>query len=145
MIRNQTFAQLTHHVPDFRGSLLDKNRNGKQNEGVSASHLVEIDQGKIKIRIPIQNILFVKAEHVYSRIFFSNDQQILQRVSLEKFLQRLPKHKFMRVHRSYLVNVEHIVKFNNTRILIGETVIPIGRSWRDKVVQRLRFLSSKKD
>ncbi len=97
-----------------------------------------IEKGKLRINIPVQNILFIKSEHVYCRLFFINNQKVLQRISLEKLLDKLPEDTFIRVHRSFLVNVNHISKFNHSKVMVGDTVIPIGRTWKEKVVPVLK-------
>ena len=101
-----------------------------------------IEKGKVRLRIPAKHILYVKAEHVYCRLFFPNDQRVLKRISLERLLAKLPAEKFVRVHRSYAVNVDHILNFSSTRILLGDTEIPIGRKWRGEVLEKLRNLKS---
>lgn len=138
MIRNQTFEQENHHTLDFRGFLLDKNQNSRQQEGVSASHIVEIVRGKIKIRLPIQNIIYVRGEHVYARIHFVNDQQIVQRISLKNLLTQLPEDIFLRIHRSYLINSDYVQAFSSKVVVMaGGHKLPVGRSRRKEVFSRL--------
>lgn len=140
MVRNANTTQTSSSIARFRGFMMAKDRKNKQRPTPDSSQTIEIEKGKLRVRIPVQNIIFVKSEHVYSRIFFYNDQRILQRISLDKLLEQLPADKFIRVHRSYLVNVDYVQKFNSTNILVGETVIPIGRTWRDKVLAVLHRL-----
>ena len=99
-----------------------------------------VEKGKVRIRIPVHNILYVKAEHVYCRLFFPNDQRVLKRISLDRLTSELPSGEFLRVHRSYLVNVDYVERFNASKILIGKAEIPIGRTWRKEVVSRLQQL-----
>ncbi|SEQ54589.1 LytTr DNA-binding domain-containing protein [Neolewinella agarilytica] len=115
----------------------DRNSNDPfDKEGQS----IWVEKGKVRVRIPVRNILYVKAEHVYCRLFFPNDQRVLKRISLDRLTSELPSGKFLRVHRSYLVNVDYVEHFNASKILIGKTVIPIGRTWRKEAVSRLRQL-----
>ena len=97
-----------------------------------------IKRNKLLFRVSVRDILFIKSEHVYCRIFFTNDQRLLQRTSLEKLLERLPEDRFLRVHRSFAINVEHIRRYNSKKIYIGDTVITIGRTLRQVVAERLR-------
>ena len=137
MIRNDNLPSLLS-PPGFRFA---KERDpSTPRPGNSGRRTLMIDKGKVKVRIPVQNVLFVKAEHVYCRIFFTNDQRVLQRTSLEKLQARLPADRFVRVHRSFLVNVDHVRKYTSKKILIGDVVIPIGRTLRDRVVARLNEL-----
>ena len=57
--------------------------------------------------------------------------------------EKLPSGKFMRVHRSYMVNLSKITAVANNRIIFGkDTYIPIGNQYKDKFTQYLdtRFL-----
>ncbi|MEM9528225.1 MAG: LytTR family DNA-binding domain-containing protein [Bacteroidota bacterium] len=122
----------------FRGIVV---RQTPLEEGASGAYsppTIMIKKEKLQIRIPVKDILFVKAEHVYSRIHLVKDQRILQRISLESLLEQLPQDKFLRVHRSFIINLDHVQKFNSTKVLLGNTVIPIGRSWKASVVPKLR-------
>jgi len=143
MIRNIEF-QPSSNQPSLNNVLLRKEQEQRRLASpASQPHTILIEKGKLRVEIPVQNILFVKAEHVYSRIFFINNQQVLQRISLKKLLGQLPKDTFLRVHRSFLVNVDHVRKFNSTKVLIREAAIPIGRTWRGLVIPELRELKAK--
>jgi len=138
MIRNRTFTTLSSINPAFAiatGNDRGPHSGPKRSDKVKT---IEIKKDKLRFSIPVQNILYVKSEHVYCRIFFLNDQCVLQRVSLEKLLVKLPQEQFLRVHRSFLVNMAYIVKFNSKKMLVGTTVIPIGRTWRSQTLTKLR-------
>ncbi|MEM6770354.1 MAG: LytTR family DNA-binding domain-containing protein [Bacteroidota bacterium] len=137
MIQNQMLSLQINPAANFRGTFTDTLFFSKKEKPLGKPQVIEIEHGKLRVNIPVQNILFIKAEHVYSRIFFSNDQRVLQRISLDKMLAKLPQDRFLRVHRSYIINLAHVRKFNSTKVLVGEKVIPIGRTWRDQVIPKL--------
>ncbi len=83
------------------------------------------------------SILFLKAEHVYTRIFLSDGRRILHRGSLSACLQRLNANQFARTHRSYIINLQRVDGFSKDKILIGPHVVPISRSRKKEIVQRL--------
>jgi DNA-binding LytR/AlgR family response regulator len=109
----------------------------RENSSPSGQETILIEKGKLSVRIPVRNILFVKSEHVYCRIFFFNDQRVLQRISLANLLRNLPEGKFLRVHRSYAINVDYVQKFSRSWIQLGGAKIPIGRTWRAEALARL--------
>lgn len=138
MLQKELHTPICYRIPLSLGVLSKKNRPGDLTN--EPSQTIQVERGKLRIRVPVQNIIFVKSEHVYCRIFFLNDQRVLQRVSLQQLLTTLPAENFLRVHRSYAVNTDHIDHFNSTRVLLGEVAIPIGRKWRPEVLERLREL-----
>ncbi len=141
MTRNQETTSITSPFLGVTGAKYSQSDSSKNQNLVRT---IMIEKGKLRIRIPVQNILFVKAEHVYCRIYFFNDQRVLKRISLDKLMTKLPEDMFLRVHRSFMVNVNHVGKFNSSKIQIGEAVIPIGRTWKASVLPRLQKANSYK-
>ncbi len=138
MFRHYPTTPLTEEISALRALSAGKIDNKHVAKTEKATRTITVERGKICFSIPVQNILFIKAEHVYCCIYFINDQQLVQRISLEKLLVRLPEKEFLRVHRSYVVNLKYVLNFTTKKILIAETIIPIGRTIRDRVVARLR-------
>ncbi|SER19455.1 LytR/AlgR family response regulator transcription factor [Neolewinella agarilytica] len=83
------------------------------------------------------SILFLKADHVYTQIFLSDGRKILHRGSLSEFLQNLNVNQFVRTHRSYIVNLRRVDGYSDEKIHIGKHVVPISRSRKKEIVQRL--------
>ena len=86
------------------------------------------------VRINIGNIRYVEAMSEYLRIYLEdNSRPIIVLLSMKKMEERLPKNSFMRVHRSYIVNLKKIKEVSRNRIVLGEDIdIPIGDSYRDQ-------------
>jgi len=56
-------------------------------------------------------------------------------VGMEK---KLPQGKFLRIHRSYIINLDKIDSFTNTSVQIGHKVLVIGKKFRETVLSRLQ-------
>lgn len=54
--------------------------------------------------------------------------------------EKFPDTSFMRVHRSYLVNMDKVDAIEEDDILIGSARIPVGKTYRDKLMKRISFL-----
>ena len=54
--------------------------------------------------------------------------------ALQKMEERLPTY-FMRVHRSYIVNLKKITEVSRLRIVFGETYIPVGENYKDQFTE----------
>ena len=61
--------------------------------------------------VDIDDIEYCKAEANYTKVFFKSDKSILVSKNLRKFEDILTPYQFLRIHRSYLVNVKYIVAF----------------------------------
>ena len=86
------------------------------------------------VRINISQIRYVEAMSEYLRIYLAgNPRPIIVLLSMKKMEERLPSRTFMRVHRSYIINLKMIQEISKNRISLGdETEIPIGDSYRDQ-------------
>ena len=52
-------------------------------------------------------------------------------------LDKLPTSKFIRVHKSYVVSIEHIKAIQKSKILVADMRIPVGETYKDTVMKRL--------
>lgn len=97
--------------------------------------LLDVKSGKKTYRIQVEDIRFVESMKDYIRIHLP-DSRITSKDKLSHFETQLPAH-FIRVHRSYLVNLKAITAFNTSEINLGETVISIGVSYKQEVLKAL--------
>ena len=91
--------------------------------------------------------LFVKSDYIegmseYVRIFVEGeDKPVITLASLQKMEERLPTH-FMRVHRSYIVNLRKITEVSRLRIIFDKnTYIPVGDNYKEKFTEYIGKLS----
>ncbi len=87
---------------------------------------------KIK-RINFRNILYIEGLKEYVRVYTDkSDKPVLSLSSLKILEKKLPADRFMRVHRSFIVNLEKIDTIDRSRIVFGKKYIPIGDQYRDR-------------
>ena len=91
------------------------------------------------IKIMMSDILFIEADRNYSRIFTSKREYLLS-VTLKLIEERLPQNYFIRIHRSYIINLQHIEEVAETHLRIAEKTIPISSSLKDQLLLRLQTL-----
>lgn len=84
-------------------------------------------------RIDFNDILYIEGLKDYVKVFTRNsDRPILSLVTLKLLETKLPGSKFMRVHRSFIVNLERIDTIERSRIVFGKTYIPVSEQYKDK-------------
>lgn len=87
-------------------------------------------------RIQFGDIQFIKADNVYLEVNTA-DKKFLVRSPLKDYLEKLPKNKFYRAHKSYIVNVDHIDAINSKDIMINNTLIPISKDFKEFIISSM--------
>ena len=84
------------------------------------------------IRISISDIRYIEGMSEYLKIHLDSMQKpIIVLLSMKKLEERLPDY-FMRIHRSYIINLKKIVEVNKNRVIMGEDLyLPIGDLYRE--------------
>jgi DNA-binding LytR/AlgR family response regulator len=98
---------------------------------------VKVDSQLVKVKTT--DILWVEAFGDYVNIFTENDKYIVHS-TMKGMENKLPSDHFLRVHRSYIVRLEKIKAIEETIIIIGKKLIPIGDSYRSTLMKRLNML-----
>nr|WP_299386682.1 LytTR family DNA-binding domain-containing protein [Allomuricauda sp.] len=95
--------------------------------------ILEIRSNRKTHRVPVENILFVEGLGNYVTFHLKDKAKITSYASIKGTLEQLPSH-FRRVHKSYIVNIEHIKSYDALSIDIQDTSIPRGKSISDDVL-----------
>lgn len=99
-----------------------------------------IRENNATLKIVHKEILYVESSGNYINIFTKTQKQIA-RHSLDWAENHLPKHQFMRIHRSYLINMSAVKKISTKSVFIGQIEIPISRSNASKVTEYLKKMN----
>ena len=89
------------------------------------------------IKLPLKDIIFIQGLKDYLKIHVENRSSVLTLMNFKDMQQKLPESDFIRVHRSYVVNVNKIKSIQKNKILLEDFRIPIGESY--KALVYLRF------
>lgn len=91
------------------------------------------------IKLKFEDILYIKSEHVYAEIQLTNNQKHLIRGNLNKIITKLNT-KFVRIHRSYIVNLDYLQQIDQNNIVLLNVSIPIGKKYKDDLLQKINLL-----
>jgi two-component system, LytTR family, response regulator LytT len=122
---------------------------GKLNEKVTATitdkeKLQTVDDfyvniNKRLIKIDIQSIYLVEAKGDYIYLKTDNKNYTVHS-TLKKIEEKLPDHMFLKIHRSYIININKIIDIEDNSVLIEKDVVPVSRSNRPELMKRLNLL-----
>ena len=99
---------------------------------------ISIRANRRNYRIPHSDILYIEALKDYVIIHTFTDRYITW-INLKNIHNQLPPTLFIRVNKSYVVNIQHITSYTHQFVYIGETEIPIGRAY--EVMSKLSVIN----
>lgn len=85
----------------------------------------------------IDDILFLKAEVDYVNVV-TEQRKVLVLDSLQNWESKLAGFNFIRIHRSYIINLDHIEKVSGTQVFLENYVLPIGRIFKKDFLLALK-------
>lgn len=89
------------------------------------------------IRANIADIRYVEGMSEYLKIYIEGQRPIMMLLSMKKLEERLPSY-FMRIHRSYIVNMKKVSEVSKSRVAIdADTVLPVGDIYKEALMQYL--------
>lgn len=109
---------------------------GGQLTGDTSSDFIMVRAERKNMKVKLDDVLWVMSVKDYVQIV-TRDKKILTQVSIGEMENSLPSDRFLRTHRSYLVNISKVTAYTNLDVEIGDMEIPIGRSYKNLVSSRL--------
>ena len=127
-VESERFRKAVEKACDYLLLLSDKSRKN-QLETVTQNHIF-VKSDRRYYRILFENILFIEGLKDYI-IIHTNQQKIITKTTLKAIQEQLPQDVFMRVNKSYIVNLNQIESFDANDIFIGKNEIAIGSTYKD--------------
>lgn len=85
------------------------------------------------VQIPVRDIMFIEGVKDYVKIYIEGEEKAIMTLMNMKTLERtLPSSRFLRVHRSYIINSTKIRVIERNRILFGRHAIPVSDSYKQQ-------------
>lgn len=96
-----------------------------------------IKDGTKTVKVTFNDIIVIKGCGNYVE-FITGTDKFISRITISQLLNKLPDHKFIRVHNSYIVNIEQIDKIEFNHIDLGSHKISIGEGYRSVFFERIK-------
>lgn len=114
--------------------------NAKEAESIPATESITLKLGYKTIIVEVEHIAYIEAMDNYVKIYRPGMQTLIPQITMKEMEAQLPADRFARTHRSYIVNLKEISKFNNRQIFLKnyERPIPLGRSYTNAFNSRFR-------
>ena len=102
------------------------------NDTIDRKDFIFVNENKKSHKINLSDILYVESLKDYVRIH-THKKTVVNKTTLSDFELQLNDNRFLRIHRSYLVNIDHVSAHTAKDIEIGKIELPIGISYKQKV------------
>ena len=116
---------------------LASNETNSSRKAIENDFYISIDRRLIKIDLP--SIYLIEAKGDYIKIKTENKDYIVHS-TLKKIEEKLPDSLFLKIHRSFIINLKKIIDIEDNSVLINKDVIPVSRSKRPELMKRLDLL-----
>lgn len=125
-----SFLKAANKVKD----LIELSANSqKEGSKVSGGHLFVKSDYKL-IRIELDDIKYIESQHEYIQIHLISTEPVLTKLSMKAIEDQLPPDRFMRVQRSFIVNLSKISVIERNRIVFdGKVYIPVSEQYKEKL------------
>lgn len=115
----------------------ESTRKGTQKSTTENELYVNIDRRLIKIDIPSIYLIEAKGDYINVK---TQEKSYTVHSTLKKIEEKLPADIFLKVHRSYIINVKKIIDIEDNSVLIEKDVVPVSRSNAPELKKRLNLL-----
>lgn len=100
-------------------------------EKITTPSSIMIKEGNKWIPVKIDSIAYIKSESNYS-ILYTQGKNVMSLINLKDLQEKLPTH-FLRIHRSYIVNSNHIEYYTTEEVSISGKHLPVSGKYRTSV------------
>ncbi len=101
------------------------------------SESIFVRKNERMIKILIDDIYYFEADRNYCKVHAKNRECLLV-MTLKEIDEKLPKENFLRIHRSYIVNLSHVDEVAGSHVVIHKKAIPMSKNLRNELLNRLQ-------
>ncbi len=91
------------------------------------------------VKIPLKDILYIQADRNYCCLC-TKEKEYLVVMPLKEFYQKLSSTQFLRIHRSYVINLSHIQEIGTGHVVIERKSLPLSKSSKEELLKHLQTI-----
>jgi DNA-binding LytR/AlgR family response regulator len=127
-VRLDRFQKAVNKALAYHALLEADNLNNNIEDITNDFFFVKADRKIFKVLF--RDILFIEGLKDYV-VLYAGEQKIITAMNIKTIHEQLPQNIFVRISKSYIINVQQIDSFDNNTVYIGRHEIPVGSSYRD--------------
>lgn len=118
---------------------MERTTSGEKSDCFILQDRIFVRDHEKHVKINIEDILYMEAERNYSK-FYTADSSYLLSMPLKSLEGKIDSPQFKRVHRSYVVNINHLEEVLEDYVIIKKVKVPISRSFRPDLMASIKMI-----
>lgn len=106
----------------------------------SSNNCIFIRHNECFEKLPYNTICYIEASGSYCNIYTTDNKKLTISHSLGDIAGFLCPHTFIRVHRSYIININHVDKYADNSFFVYNRMIPIGRMYKQEALSHFNIV-----
>ncbi len=98
-----------------------------------------LKDGDIFHKVLVQDILYLESDNIYLSIYTAKKKYVVRR-KLDDFIAEYAVNIFLRIHRSYAINLNHLETINSLSVNVGGMEVPLQKPYKQKLLKALQLL-----
>lgn len=135
LLKPITYERFYQAVQKVRERLKSVNSN-KEPALAPPAEYIFIKQDSKLVRVDFRQIRYIEAEKDFSSVYLP-EKRLLAGMHLKMFEAMLPPELFVRVHRSFIINLSGVTSINGNMVELGKDQIPIGANYKEELFKKL--------
>lgn len=112
--------------------------SGASSDKTQEESFIYVKENKKVIKVYLTEIRYIEGLSEYVQIY-TDKRKIITKTSMALMEEKLPAENFLRIHKSYIVPVNKIEAFTANTVEINGKELPIGRNFKNAVLNSLNF------
>jgi DNA-binding LytR/AlgR family response regulator len=114
--------------------------NGNSEENITAQPTFIFFKADKKIfKYYLADILFIEGSGNYIKVHTQNDKPLMVLDKLTDLLEKLPPKQFLRVHKSFIINISHLTRIEGNMLFIRDKEIPISNTFKKELEEIIKY------
>lgn len=105
----------------------------KSSSNSKSQNFMMVKEGYGLQKVLFDEILFLESKDDYVKIVLSNSKHVLTKSTTKGMLEKLPQDKFIRIHRSFIVNKDFVASVRANEVFVKNKELPIGTSYKKEI------------
>ena len=112
-----------------RASTLRKSELVEEINPTSEKDFILVKEGRDLVKVELMTVRYIKGQKDYV-MFVMPDKKVMTLMNMRDLERELPTNLFIRIHQSYIINVQHIASISNDKVFLNGSYLPISQSYK---------------